>query len=295
MQNTSALPPDYYNQQYNARAMIPDHPRIYTRWVQESVHVRRTTMGLFDLAYGESEGERLDFFPTSRAGSPLLVFIHGGSWRSLDKSDFSFITPAYTRAGINIALLNYSLAPAASIEEITLQQLRALAWLYRHAERYDFDRDRIVVAGHSAGGHLAAMMLAAMWPTYAADLPHDLVKAGVLLSGIYDLAPVRHADFINVDLKLESEHVDALSPALMPQAHCTPFITAVGGLESAEFKRQNALIGDTWKSAHAGDIALPDANHLTICDAFASLGHPLFNATVNLVSNVAKRTSDLNA
>ena len=139
------------------------------------------------------------------------------------------------------------------------------------------------------------MMLAAMWPTYAADLPHDLVKAGVLLSGIYDLAPVRHADFINVDLKLESEHIDALSPALMPQAHCTPFITAVGGLESAEFKRQNALIGDTWKSAHAGDIALPDDNHLTICNAFASPGHPLFNATVNLVSNVAKRTSALNA
>lgn len=288
MENTAALPADYYNQQYNARAMIPDHPRIFTRWVQESAHVRRTTPGLFDLAYGESADERLDFFPASRAGAPLLVFIHGGWWRSLDKSDFYFIAPAYLSAGMNVALPNYTLAPNASIEEITQQQLRALAWLYRHANRYDFDRDRIVVAGHSAGGHLTAMMLAALWPAYGADLPQDLVKAGVLMSGIYDLDPVRHADFVNVDLQLTAGHIDRLSPAFMPQAHAAPFITAVGALESAEFKRQNDLIGTAWKSNHGGDIVLPDANHLTVCDAFAAPGHPLFEATVKLVSGIGQ-------
>ncbi len=277
---------DYYTQQYNARAAIPDHPRIFTRWLKDSAHVRRTNAALFDLVYGEADGERLDFFPASRSDAPLLVFIHGGWWRSLDKSDFSFIAPAYTRAGFNVALTNYTLAPQASIAEIVRQQLRALAWLYRRAEQYDFDRERIVVAGHSAGAHLAAMMLAAVWPAYGDDLPANLVKGGILMSGLYDLEPVRHADFVNVDLKLTENDIAPLSPARMPQAHAAPLITAVGGLESDEFKRQTALIAQTWRASHRADIPLPEANHLTICDAFAAPGHPLCEAAISLVSSI---------
>lgn len=277
---------EYYSQQYNARAMIPDHPRIFTRWLKDSAHVRRTHAALFDIAYGEANGERLDFFPTNRSDAPLLVFIHGGWWRSLDKSDFSFIAPTYTRAGFNVALINYTLAPEASIADIVQQQLRALAWLYRNAEKYDFNPNRIVVAGHSAGAHLTAMMMAAVWPVFAADLPMDLIKAGILLSGIYDLEPVRHADFVNVDLKLTADDIDLLSPAWMPQAHPAPFLTAFGGLESEEFRRQTELIAQSWKTSHAGDVPLPNVNHLTICDAFAEPGHPLFDATVKLISGL---------
>lgn len=278
---------EYYSQQYNARAMIPDHPRIFTRWLKDSAHVRRTHAALFDLTYGDECGERLDFFPTNRSDAPLLVFIHGGWWRSLDKSDFSFIAPAYTRAGFNVALTNYTLAPEASIADIVQQQLRALAWLYRNAEKYDFDPRRIVVAGHSAGAHLTAMMMAAVWPVFAPDLPPDLVKAGILLSGVYDLEPVRHADFVNVDLKLTEKDIDPLSPAWMPQAHPAPFLTAFGALESEEFRRQTALIANAWKDNHAGDVAMPDVNHLTICDAFSEPGHPLYEATVKLISSLA--------
>lgn len=276
---------EYYSHQYNARAAIPDHPQIFTRWQKDSAHIRRTTAGLFDLSFGESPSERLDFFPASRRNAPLLVFIHGGWWRSLDKSDFSFIVPGFKNAGVNVALTNYTLAPHASLQEITLQQLRALAWLHRNAEQYDFDRNRIIVAGHSAGAHLAAMLLAARWPDFAPDLPADLVKAGILMSGLYDLDPVRYADFVNVDLKLGPEDIGPLSPAFMPQAHRAPFITAVGGLESDEFRRQTALITDKWKTAHVADIALPDKNHLTICDAFAAPGHPLFDASIKLISS----------
>ncbi|RZI41201.1 alpha/beta hydrolase [Herbaspirillum sp. HC18] len=277
---------EYYNQQYNARAMIPDHPYVFTRWMKDSAQVRRSQAALFDIAYGEASGERLDFFPTNRSGAPLLVFIHGGWWRSLDKSDFSFIAPAYTRAGFNVALTNYTLAPEASIAEIVMQQLRALAWLYRNSERYDFDPGRIMVAGHSAGAHLAAMMMAAVWPVFGADLPADLVKGGILLSGIYDLDPVQHAEFVNVDLKLKPEDVASLSPSAMPQAHAAPFLTAFGGLESDEFKRQTRLIAQHWQSSHTGDIPLPDANHLTICDAFATQGHPLYEASHALLAGL---------
>lgn len=278
MKNTN----EYYSEQYNARASIPDHPYIFTRWVTESAHVRRTTLGLFDLSYGDATGERLDFFPANRRSAPLLVFIHGGWWRSLDKSDFSFIAKPYTQAGLNVALINYTLAPTASIEEITMQQLRALAWLYRSADKYDFDRERITVTGHSAGAHLTAMMMTALFPVLAGDLPVDLVKAAVLMSGLYDLDPVRHADFVNDDLQLTPERVLPLSPAFQPLSHATPFITAVGALESDEFKRQNALPGKVWQANHVADIALPNANHLTICDAFATPGEALFEATVAL-------------
>jgi arylformamidase len=278
--------PEYYSQQYNARAAIPEHPHILTRWLKDSAHVRRTNAALLDLAYGESSGERLDFFPVKRSGAPLLVYIHGGWWRSLDKSDFSFIAPAYVNAGFNVALTNYTLAPAASIREIVQQQLRALAWLYRNAEQYDFDRERIVVAGHSAGGHLTAMMLAANWPVFGDDLPADLVKAGIMLSGVYDLEPVRQAEFVNVDAKLTAEDVNQLSPAWMPQPMPTPFVTAVGALESDEFRRQTGIIAESWKAGHRADIALPDINHMTICDAFATPGNALFETSVELISNV---------
>ncbi len=277
---------EYYNQQYDARAAVPDNPWIFTRWLKDSAHVRRTNAALFDLAYGEADGERLDFFPARSGGAPLLVFIHGGWWRSLDKSDFSFIAPAYTRAGINVALTNYTLAPQASIADIVRQQLQALAWLYRHAEQYDFDPDRIVVAGHSAGAHLAAMMLAALWPALAADLPRDLVKAGILMSGIYDLEPLRHADFVNGDLKLTENDIPALSPARLPPAHPAPLLTAVGGQESDEFKRQTALLARAWQAAGHVEVPLPQANHLTICDAFGTPDHPLCRAAIELVGQL---------
>ncbi len=277
---------DYYTEQYNARAGIPDHPQIFTRWQKESALVRRTQAGLLDLPFGPATKERLDFYPAYRAGAPLLVFIHGGWWRSLDKSDFTFIVPGYRQAGFNIALTNYTLAPEASVEEITLQQIRALAWLYRNAERLEFDRNRIVVAGHSAGGHLAAMMLATLWPAHAPDLPRDLVKAGVLMSGLYDLDPVCHADFVNVDLKLDAHSALKLSPARMPQSHPAPFITAVGDLESDEFKRQTALIAAEWHTGFRSEIPLQGVNHLTICDAFGEPAHPLFKASCELVASV---------
>ena len=274
---------DFYARQYNARAAVPEHPAIFTRWVNDSVHVRRRHAALLDLAYGEAPAERLDFFPTSRSKAPLLVFIHGGWWRSLDKSDFSFVAPAYAQSGVNVAVLNYTLAPAASLAEIVREQLRALAWLYRHAEQYDFDANRIFVSGHSAGAHLSAMLMAAHWPVFGADLPADLVKGAVLLSGVYDLEPVRHTRFVNDDLKLTEADVGLLSPAWMPQARPTPFLTAWGALESDEFRRQSELIGARWKAALRSEMPLPGINHLTICDAFSDPGHALHRATLELV------------
>lgn len=277
--------PNYYTKQYNARAMVPDSSYIFTRWVQDSVNVRRSSAALLNLPYGEHDAERLDFFPTSTRNAPVLVFLHGGWWRSLDKSDFSFIAPAYARAGVNVVIPNYTLAPNATLTEIVCEQLRLLAWLYRRAEQYDMDPNRIVLSGHSAGAHLSAMLMAAQWPTYAKDLPNDLIKGAILLSGVFDLEPVLQVENVQADLKLAAEDVALLSPSRMPQSHPIPFISAVGALESDEFKRQTTIINDHWKSSLHSSMALPDINHLTMCDAFGDPESALYQASMDLIAS----------
>ena len=273
----------FCEREYNNRAMIPDHAAIFARWAGQGAAARRDTVCRLDIAYGEDPSERLDYFPTVQAGAPLFVFIHGGYWRSLDKSDFSWIAPPLALDGANVALLNYALCPAVTMEAIVRQVLSAFAWLHRHAGPLDFDRDRIVAAGHSAGGHLAAMMLAARWRELDARLPSDMVKGALAVSGLYDLEPLMYAPFVNADLRLDQSAADRLSPALFASATDAPLVTAVGGDESGEFKRQNRLIAEAWPRNFRRDVPMPGFNHLTVCDQFAEPASPLFVAALELL------------
>ena len=273
----------FFEREYNARAAIPEHPQIFARWAEQGAITRRLRACLIDLPFGDTAAERLDYFPTRVESAPLLVFIHGGYWRSLDKSDFSWLAPPFVQHGVALALLNYGLAPATPIEDIVRQQIRALAWLYRNGDRLGFDPERIVLAGHSAGAHLTAMMMAALWPVVATDLPARLVKGGLAISGIYDLAPLVQADFVNVDLRLDAARARRVSPVHLPPATDAPLITAVGGLESSEFHRQTALIGRTWKGVVRRDVPIAGKNHLTVVDELANPASPLFDAALELV------------
>jgi arylformamidase len=183
---------------------------------------------------------------------------------------------------VSVALLNYGLAPHTPIEEIVRQMLRAHAWLYRNGDRLGFDPDRIYVAGHSAGAHLTVMMMAALWPAYAADLPAALVKGGLAVSGIYDLEPLRHAPFIQADLKLTAKRARRLSPVWMPPATDRPLYTAVGALESGEFRRQTALIGQAWPRNLVREIAMAGFHHLNVIEELANVASPLFDAALEM-------------
>jgi arylformamidase len=274
---------EFYEREYNARAAIPEHPQIFARWAAQAAATRRLRACLIDLPYGDTGAEKLDLFPARGDAAPLLVFIHGGYWRSLDKSDFSWIAPPFVAEGVAVALLNYGLAPRTPIEEIVRQVLRALAWLYQRADRYGIDPARVYVSGHSAGAHLTAMTMAALWPALAPDLPADLVKGGLAISGLYDLEPLCHAPFVNGDLQLTPERAARLSPVRMPAATTAPLYTAVGALESNEFRRQNGLIARHWRSNFVRDIPLPGCNHLTVCDELGTPGSALLDAALELV------------
>ena len=156
------------------------------------------------------------------------------------------------------------------------QMLRASCWLWLHAEAYGMDEDRLYVSGHSAGGHLAAMMMAAVWPAFDKRLPKDLFKGALAISGIYDLRPMLQVDWLNGDLRLDEEAALRVSPAFLPPATRAPVMTCVGGDESSEFLRQNALLGERWRGAFAGDIRMPGTHHFSVIDGLGRQSSALF-------------------
>lgn len=241
----SLTDPAWLDVQYNNRARIPEHPQIFARWAESSKLAREKLKSTLDVRYGDRPGETLDVFPAAQAGAPVLVFIHGGYWRSLDKSDHSFLAPAFVEAGATVVVPNYALCPAVTIETIALQMTRALAWVWRNPGVHSGDPNRIAVAGHSAGGHLAAMMLSCRWKDVGDDLPPRLVPGALSISGLYDLEPIRNTPFLQQDLQLTPQAVKRLSPAFFPRPRGTLY-TVAGINESEEFLRQNQLIRDQW-------------------------------------------------
>jgi arylformamidase len=266
--------PEYYEAQYSVRAGIPEHPEYFARWKERSHAARHALACELDVAYGSGPGEKLDIFPARGTCRALLTFIHGGFWRALDKSDFSFIAGPYVERGVTVVAVNYGLAPAVTVETIVQQMLAAHAWIYRHCERYGAPRSRIYVSGHSAGGHLTAMMLAAAWSAYSKDLPDDLVKGGLAVSGIYDLEPLLHVSF-NSDMRLDAAAVRKLSPVRYRPLRAVPLYTSVGGAESAEFRRQNRLIAKTWDHCFRRDIPMPGFHHLGVIEQIGEPGSAL--------------------
>lgn len=262
----------WHDAQYNNRARIPEHAQIFARWADDSARARVRCGAVVDLRYGDGPNETLDVFAAPAAGAPVLVFVHGGWWRSLDKRDQSYVAPAFVERGAMVVLPNYALCPAVGIDTIALQLVRALAWTYRNAGRFGGDPARIVVAGHSAGGHLAAMLLCCHWRAVGPDLPPRLVRSALAISGLFELEPLRRTPFLQADLRLTPRAVRRLSPAGFPPPR-GPLFAVVGGDESEEFLRQNRVIRQAW-GARAVPVceSIPGTHHLSVVDGLADPG-----------------------
>jgi len=276
--------PIWLDSQYNNRALVPEHDQHFAHWVKASAQARRSMPAMLDVQYGHGAGETLDVFPAARAPgrppAPVVVFIHGGYWRSLDKSDHSFLAPAFVKQGACVVMPNYALCPAVTVPDITLQMVHALAWVYRHIGVHGGDPERITVIGHSAGGHLAAMLLACQWPVVGSDLPDALVKNALSISGLYDLEPLRHTPFLRESLRLTPAQVKKASPARLPAPSLREgrgaLFSVAGGNESSEFLRQNQLIQQVWGPQVVPVAeALPGLNHFSVLEALVQPRHRL--------------------
>lgn len=261
---------------YNNRALVPDFADYLKRWETASAEVMRTPPRQLDIRYGGGPNEHLDVYPSGRSDAPVLFFIHGGYWRALDKRDHAFIAPAFTAKGACVVVPNYALCPAVTIPDITMQMVKALAWTWRHIAEHGGDPSRIVVAGHSAGGQLAAMMLSCVWPAYEKGLPGDLVKSALAISALHDLEPLMHAPFLQPSIQLTPQHVRQASPARLPAPAQGTLYSVAGGDESAEFHRQNELIRKAWGKQRVPVCELlPGLNHFSVLDGLTQPGHRL--------------------
>ena len=182
-----------------------------------------------------------------------------------------------------MAIPNYSLCPAVQVRDIVLQMAQACAWLYRNGTNFGAPPGNLHLVGHSAGGHLAAMMLACLWPDYAGDLPKKLVGSALSVSGLYDLREIVKVPTVNCDVRLTARSALAVSPAFMPPATEAPLYTAVGSEENAGFHIQDAIIAKRWKQVHAGSTACPGDNHFTVLDRLTQPDSALFRTVLRML------------
>ena len=276
--------PEWLEAQYNNRARVLDHAQVLARWAQASALVRERSVVHLDVAFGDGPGESLDVFPTAAPGAPVLLFIHGGYWRSLDKSDHSFVAPSFTADGAMVVVVNYALCPAVTIEHIVMQLVRAVEWVWRHAAAYGGDPSRMALVGHSAGGHLATMLMSCRWKDVAGDLPVQPLAGALSISGLYDIEPLRHAHSIQADLQLTPASVGRLSLAFFPRPKSGKLYAAVGSEESDEFLRQNRLIRDVWgPTAVPVCETVPDSNHFTVLNSLVDPAGRLHDLALRLL------------
>jgi arylformamidase len=252
-----------YEVEYNNRARVPENPALIAGWATDAA-AYRTRHAPRSLSYGPGARNRIDFFAGGGKG-PIVVFIHGGYWQSLDSSFFSHLAGGLNAHGIDVAVPGYDLCPEVTVEEIIGQMRMASRELARLGRP-------LVVSGHSAGGHLAACMLATDWPAFDASLPADLVMAAYTISGLFDLGPLVDTS-INKAVRLDHAAARAASPLFWPTPARGSLDAVVGGNESAEYFRQSQTIVDLWGKAGVATRfgTVPDANHFT---AIAPLADP---------------------
>jgi arylformamidase len=252
-----------YEVEYNNRARVPENPALIAGWARDAAAYRERQIPR-SIAYGPGARHRLDFFPGDDSGA-IVVFIHGGYWQALDSSFFSHLASGLNAHGIDVAIPSYDLCPNVSVGDIIGQMQTASRELAK------FGRP-LVISGHSAGGHLAACLLATDWPAFDASLPGDLVTAAYAISGLFDLGPLVETS-INKALRLDHAAAKAASPLFWNAPVRGSLDAVVGGNESAEYFRQSRIIVERWGAAgiatRFGTVA--GANHFT---AIAPLADP---------------------
>ena len=277
-----------YEVEYNIRARVPEHPQIFARWKADAAAYRERMKAdenvELGLAYGTGPRQTVDlFFPEATGHTPLALFIHGGYWRSFEAATFSHMAAGLNAKGVAVAVAGYDLCPQVTIGQIVNQIRNACLFLWRRFGQ------RLMVYGHSAGGHLSACMLATDWKKFDPKAPADLVPAAYSISGLFDLSPLIHTA-MNSDLRLDEVEVGRVSPLTWPVAPGRVFDAVVGSAESPEFLRQSRTVADTWrqKGVDARYEEIAGANHFTVLDPLTDAASAMTARCAALAARCAK-------
>jgi arylformamidase len=284
---TPASPSDH---DYDTRAAVPDVERYLQARAESSRRARERFRCRLDVPYGPSPDQRLDIFPSDVPDSPILVYVHGGAWRMHSKDAVSFLAETLVPAGVALVAPGFSLAPAVPVDEMVRQVREAVGWTYEHATTFGADPDRIHVAGHSSGAHLAAMVTGSGWPAES-GLPAGVVKGACLTSGLYDLEPLRHT-FMNEWLQLDAKSAERNSPVRHVPAVAGPLTIAVGGRETTAFVRQTADYVAAWRAAgHACRVIdMPEHHHYSLMLELGDPASPLLEALLAAIHGDRRRS-----
>jgi arylformamidase len=270
--------------QYNNRLHVPDYADYFKRWELLSWHTQQKLPVIKDISYGNLQRERLDIYPSLQPQSKTLIFLHGGYWQMLDKSMFHFIANGFHSYSVTTLLLTYPLAPEVSIDQIVLSCRKAIKWLYSNISAFNGDPHQIYIVGHSAGGHLAAMLMATDWELFDPGFSANVLKGICAVSGLFNLVPI-HLSYINRVLKMDMETAKSNSPVRLEPSNSCPLIVAVGEAESAEFNDQSKEFYTCWKNKGIDNqlLQMPRQNHYSIAETIVDPQSSLHQALRQLM------------
>lgn len=274
------------DEQYDVENSVPDFTQYLRHFDELNAKALSTLNPQMKLRYGETKPEYLDFYPAPQTGEeeepPLLVFFHGGYWRMLASEDFAFAALGPVAEGFSVANVNYTLCPNVTMDEIVRQCRAAIAWLIRN-ENLKFNRRKIIVSGHSAGGHLTAMCLLTDWEGEY-GLPNDCIAGGIPVSGLFDLKPFPYS-FLQPALQLSWAEIDRNSPQFHLRKDLPPMHVTWGAAESSEFHRQSTEFADGLEALdnQVTRYAQPGANHFTAMSEFETPGTPIMQTLKSMI------------
>ena len=260
---------------YDPALEVADLAGLRRRYAEQSERARQRLRYVPRVPFGPTLEEHADVFPAERPGAPVLLFIHGGYWRANTAQDFSCVALGPAALGMTVVVLNYALCPHVSLDEITRQARAGVAWVLRHIEQYNGDPRRLIVAGHSAGAHLAAMCLQTPWSTHY-GVHDDCIRAALLVSGVYDIAPLRYS-YLQPLIQLDDGIIRRNSPMFGVRPSKAEVLLTWGSRESQEFARQSREFHRRWIDAGNSGTLLeqPEGDHFTAIHGFEDPQSPL--------------------
>lgn len=241
---------DSLDKQYNNRFNVPDHEKHLAQWELLSHEAEKKYTVHKNIPYGKLADEKLDIFPSPQPDSKTLIFIHGGYWYKHVAADFYLIAEAFHSYGVTTVLIDYPLMPAFKMEQLVISCRQAIHWIYQNIDKYNGNPDQLYVSGHSAGGHLASMMMATGWEEFDHTPNNDMIKGICAISGLYNLLPVQLC-YVNDVLQMDEATAINNSPVqLSPQTSC-PLVLAVGANETSEYLEQSRELYSSWANKNA--------------------------------------------